>query len=107
VYLITGGAGGLGLSIARQAAGATLVLVGRSAPTEHIREKLRELDGLGALGALSCGGHCGSRRGGSAGGADHRGAWSYGKWEVVRRLAMLSRKIASKVRPTIPSLYRL
>ena len=52
VYLITGGAGGLGLlfarSIARQAAGARLVLVGRGAPTAPIEERLRELEDLGA-----------------------------------------------------------
>jgi acyl transferase domain-containing protein/aryl carrier-like protein len=52
VYLITGGAGGLGLVfarwIARQAAGAKLVLVGRSAQTEQIQERLRELERLDA-----------------------------------------------------------
>ena len=52
VYLITGGAGGLGLifahEIARHAKGATLILTGRSAPTAATRAKLAGLETLGA-----------------------------------------------------------
>src|SRR5262249_27556332 len=52
VYLITGGAGGLGLlfakEIARQAPGARLVLSGRSALS---LEKEQELEAIAALGA--------------------------------------------------------
>ncbi|WP_158756200.1 SDR family NAD(P)-dependent oxidoreductase, partial [Dyella sp. S184] len=52
VYLITGGAGGLGLifarEIARQATGATLILTGRSSRTESIEARLAELEALGA-----------------------------------------------------------
>ncbi|MFC5743592.1 non-ribosomal peptide synthetase [Dyella tabacisoli] len=53
VYLITGGAGGLGLifarEIARQAKGATLILTGRSALDERIQAHVRELETLGAV----------------------------------------------------------
>ncbi|MES2263777.1 MAG: ACP S-malonyltransferase [Pseudomonadota bacterium] len=52
VYLITGGAGGLGLifadDIARQAAGATLILTGRSPLGEQRQRQLRDLEALGA-----------------------------------------------------------
>jgi polyketide synthase PksN len=51
VYLITGGAGGLGLHFARHLArryGARLALSGRSAPGESIAASLKELAGLGS-----------------------------------------------------------
>ena len=52
VYLITGGAGALGLviaeEIASQAGAAVLVLSGRSAPDAHIREQLERLHAAGA-----------------------------------------------------------
>ncbi|HEV2680916.1 MAG TPA: SDR family NAD(P)-dependent oxidoreductase, partial [Rhodanobacter sp.] len=52
VYLITGGAGGLGLifarDIARQAKGATLILTGRSPLTAATQAKLGEFEALGA-----------------------------------------------------------
>ncbi|HWX67121.1 MAG TPA: SDR family NAD(P)-dependent oxidoreductase, partial [Rhodanobacter sp.] len=52
VYLITGGAGGLGLifarDIARQANGATLILTGRSPLTAATQAKLSELEASGA-----------------------------------------------------------
>ncbi|HWX64799.1 MAG TPA: SDR family NAD(P)-dependent oxidoreductase, partial [Rhodanobacter sp.] len=52
VYLITGGAGGLGLifarDIARQAKGVTLILTGRSPLTAAMQAKLSELEALGA-----------------------------------------------------------
>ncbi|MFC5743183.1 type I polyketide synthase, partial [Dyella tabacisoli] len=52
VYLITGGAGGLGLifarDIARQAKGVTLILTGRSLLTETTQARLGELEALGA-----------------------------------------------------------
>ncbi|MFC5743665.1 SDR family NAD(P)-dependent oxidoreductase, partial [Dyella tabacisoli] len=52
VYLITGGAGGLGLifarDIARQAKGVTLILTGRSPLTETTQARLGELEALGA-----------------------------------------------------------
>ena len=52
VYLITGGAGGLGLifarDIAREAKGATLVLTGRSKPNQVMLAKFAELEALGA-----------------------------------------------------------
>ncbi|MBB6249462.1 SDR family NAD(P)-dependent oxidoreductase, partial [Rhodanobacter sp. A1T4] len=52
VYLITGGAGGLGLifahEIAREAKDATLILTGRSSLTEATQAKLIELEALGA-----------------------------------------------------------
>ncbi|WP_198291983.1 SDR family NAD(P)-dependent oxidoreductase, partial [Janthinobacterium sp. CG3] len=52
VYLITGGAGGLGLifarEIAQQAAASTLVLTGRSAPGEASQRQVRALEALGA-----------------------------------------------------------
>ncbi|MDF4004937.1 SDR family NAD(P)-dependent oxidoreductase, partial [Luteibacter sp. PPL552] len=51
-YLITGGAGGLGLivarEIARQARGVTLVLTGRSSPGDAIRARIAELEALSA-----------------------------------------------------------
>ncbi|HSI50907.1 MAG TPA: SDR family NAD(P)-dependent oxidoreductase, partial [Ideonella sp.] len=53
VYLITGGAGGLGLifarEIARHARNAVLILTGRSALDEHIQARIRELETLGAV----------------------------------------------------------
>uniref|UniRef100_UPI00224E9824 SDR family NAD(P)-dependent oxidoreductase n=1 Tax=Dyella silvatica TaxID=2992128 RepID=UPI00224E9824 len=53
VYLITGGAGGLGLifarEIARQARNAVLILTGRSALNEGIQAHIRELEALGAV----------------------------------------------------------
>ncbi|WP_250634474.1 SDR family NAD(P)-dependent oxidoreductase, partial [Pinirhizobacter soli] len=53
VYLITGGAGGLGLifarEIARQAKGATLILTGRSSLDERIQAHVRELEAQGAV----------------------------------------------------------
>ncbi|MCG7407083.1 SDR family NAD(P)-dependent oxidoreductase [Paenibacillus sp. ACRRX] len=52
VYLITGGAGGLGLlfaqEIARYAKGAALILAGRSELNRYIKEKIGELETLGA-----------------------------------------------------------
>ncbi|WP_025701737.1 SDR family NAD(P)-dependent oxidoreductase, partial [Paenibacillus forsythiae] len=52
VYLITGGAGGLGLQFARDAAerapGARLILAGRSAPSLEQEHILQEMRGLGA-----------------------------------------------------------
>jgi acyl transferase domain-containing protein/NAD(P)-dependent dehydrogenase (short-subunit alcohol dehydrogenase family)/acyl carrier protein len=51
VYLITGGLGGLGLIFAEhlaRSAGATLVLTGRSAPSEAQAERLETLKRLGA-----------------------------------------------------------
>ncbi|TCV93445.1 acyl transferase domain-containing protein, partial [Luteibacter rhizovicinus] len=52
VYLITGGAGGLGLifarDIARQARGVTLILTGRSPLTDATQAALAELEALGA-----------------------------------------------------------
>ncbi|WP_158755175.1 non-ribosomal peptide synthetase [Dyella sp. S184] len=52
VYLITGGAGGLGLifarDMARQARGITLILSGRSPQTGAIKASLAELKALGA-----------------------------------------------------------
>ncbi|HEX4621222.1 MAG TPA: SDR family oxidoreductase, partial [Myxococcaceae bacterium] len=52
VYLITGGAGGLGLlfaaAIARRARGAQVVLTGRSALDEAKQSRLRALEGQGA-----------------------------------------------------------
>ncbi len=51
-YLITGGAGGLGLifarDIAEQTRGATLVLTGRSPSTEATRRAIDDLEALGA-----------------------------------------------------------
>ncbi|MCP4143518.1 MAG: SDR family NAD(P)-dependent oxidoreductase, partial [Chloroflexi bacterium] len=51
VYLITGGAGGLGLIFAKEIAekmkGATLILTGRSELSEEKRAKLEELEALG------------------------------------------------------------
>ncbi|WP_343996904.1 SDR family NAD(P)-dependent oxidoreductase, partial [Ideonella azotifigens] len=53
VYLITGGAGGLGLifarEIARHARNAVLILTGRSALNEGIQASIRELETLGAV----------------------------------------------------------
>ncbi|WP_266160111.1 SDR family NAD(P)-dependent oxidoreductase, partial [Dyella silvatica] len=53
VYLITGGAGGLGLifarEIAQQARNAVLILTGRSALNEGIQAHIRELEALGAV----------------------------------------------------------
>lgn len=52
VYLITGGAGGLGFIFAKEIAGniknATLVLTGRSAPDDKVREKIAALQQTGA-----------------------------------------------------------
>ncbi|MBB6248738.1 SDR family NAD(P)-dependent oxidoreductase, partial [Rhodanobacter sp. A1T4] len=52
VYLITGGAGGLGLifahEIAREVKGATLILTGRTALNENIQTGMRQLEILGA-----------------------------------------------------------
>ncbi|MDK8180302.1 SDR family NAD(P)-dependent oxidoreductase [Paenibacillus sp. UMB4589-SE434] len=52
VYLITGGAGGLGLlfaqEIARQVSGATLILTGRSKLSTEKQVELQELETLGA-----------------------------------------------------------
>ena len=52
VYLITGGAGGLGLIFAKEivekARGAILILTGRSALTKEKKERLKELEGAGA-----------------------------------------------------------
>jgi amino acid adenylation domain-containing protein len=52
-YLITGGAGGLGLifarDIARHAPGATLVLTGRSSLTGAMQARFAELEALGAV----------------------------------------------------------
>ncbi len=52
VYLITGGAGGLGLIFAKEIAertkSARLILTGRSELSEPIKEKLKELESLGA-----------------------------------------------------------
>ncbi|HEU4816168.1 type I polyketide synthase, partial [Janthinobacterium sp.] len=52
VYLITGGAGGLGLifahDIARQVPGATLILTGRSELDAQRRQQLDELEAMGA-----------------------------------------------------------
>ncbi|WP_437562309.1 SDR family NAD(P)-dependent oxidoreductase [Sorangium sp. So ce542] len=50
-YLITGGLGGLGLSVGRwmvERGARHLVLVGRSGPTEQAREAMREMEGQGA-----------------------------------------------------------
>jgi polyketide synthase PksN len=51
VYLITGGAGGLGLifarEIARQTRNATLILIGRSPLDQHRKVRLKEIEGLG------------------------------------------------------------
>nr|VFJ42996.1 MAG: Acyl transferase domain-containing protein [Candidatus Kentron sp. DK] len=50
-YLITGGLGGLGLTVARSlvAGGArNLILIGRRAPSEAAKEVLRELEHIGA-----------------------------------------------------------
>jgi len=51
IYLITGGAGGLGLifakDIAHKVKNASLILTGRSSLGEDKREKLKELEGLG------------------------------------------------------------
>jgi polyketide synthase PksN len=51
IYLITGGAGGLGLifaeEIARKVRGATLILVGRSSLNEGKQGKLKELEVMG------------------------------------------------------------
>ncbi|WP_343997005.1 SDR family NAD(P)-dependent oxidoreductase, partial [Ideonella azotifigens] len=53
VYLITGGAGGLGLIFARdialRARNAVLILTGRSAPDERIQAEIRSLETLGAV----------------------------------------------------------
>ncbi|RUL78905.1 non-ribosomal peptide synthetase [Dyella choica] len=53
VYLITGGAGGLGLIFARAIAGLArnpvLILTGRSASNERIQANLRQLETLGAV----------------------------------------------------------
>ncbi|UMR33393.1 SDR family NAD(P)-dependent oxidoreductase [Massilia sp. MB5] len=53
VYLISGGAGGLGLIFARDiasaASGVTLVLAGRSPMNDAIRASIRELEALGAV----------------------------------------------------------
>ncbi|HEY9131208.1 MAG TPA: type I polyketide synthase, partial [Dyella sp.] len=53
VYLITGGAGGLGLifarDIARQAKSVTLILTGRSMLDERIQAQVRSLETLGAV----------------------------------------------------------
>ena len=53
VYLITGGAGGLGLifarAIAREVRNPVLVLTGRSAMDETIKGQLRQLEALGAV----------------------------------------------------------
>ncbi|HEX6427154.1 MAG TPA: SDR family NAD(P)-dependent oxidoreductase, partial [Niastella sp.] len=52
VYLITGGAGGLGFIFAKEIAGniknATLVLTGRSAPDKKVQEKIQVLQQAGA-----------------------------------------------------------
>ncbi|MEH2062927.1 MAG: SDR family NAD(P)-dependent oxidoreductase [Nostoc sp.] len=52
VYLITGGLGGLGFifakHIAQQTREVSLILTGRSALDEHLREQLKELESLGA-----------------------------------------------------------
>jgi polyketide synthase PksN len=52
VYLITGGSGGLGLifarDIARQARSATLILTGRSVPTQEMQAKWQDIEALGA-----------------------------------------------------------
>ncbi|WP_437320287.1 SDR family NAD(P)-dependent oxidoreductase [Sorangium sp. So ce385] len=50
-YLITGGLGGLGLSVGRwmvERGARHLVLVGRSGPTEQARAAMREMEGQGA-----------------------------------------------------------
>ena len=51
IYLITGGAGGLGLIFAKEIAlhakGATLIITGRSVLSENKQTKLRELQSLG------------------------------------------------------------
>jgi amino acid adenylation domain-containing protein len=51
IYLITGGAGGLGFIFAKEIAqnvkGATLILIGRSALNEEKKAKLKELEGMG------------------------------------------------------------
>ncbi|MDF4005205.1 amino acid adenylation domain-containing protein [Luteibacter sp. PPL552] len=53
VYLITGGAGGLGLIVARAIAGAVrhpvLILTGRSAMNDAIKGHVRQLEALGAV----------------------------------------------------------
>ncbi|HSI50538.1 MAG TPA: SDR family NAD(P)-dependent oxidoreductase, partial [Ideonella sp.] len=53
VYLITGGAGGLGLTfahdIALRARNAVLVLTGRSAPDERVQAGIHKLETLGAV----------------------------------------------------------
>nr|MBA3772556.1 SDR family NAD(P)-dependent oxidoreductase [Ramlibacter sp.] len=58
IYLITGGAGGLGLlfarEIAQQAQAATLVLTGRSKPTAATHEHLRRLEAMGARAEYQC-----------------------------------------------------
>jgi phthiocerol/phenolphthiocerol synthesis type-I polyketide synthase E len=51
VYLIPGGLGGVGLWVAdylARTARARLILTGRSPPTDEQRQRLRELEGLGA-----------------------------------------------------------
>ncbi|MGA0532810.1 amino acid adenylation domain-containing protein [Hansschlegelia sp. KR7-227] len=52
IYLITGGFGGLGLlfaeDIARRAAGATLILAGRSAPDAEAQRRIADVEALGA-----------------------------------------------------------
>ena len=50
-YLVTGGVGGLGLAMARwlvDRGARHLVLVGRSAPSEQARARIREIEGAGA-----------------------------------------------------------
>ena len=52
VYLITGGAGGLGLIVSQEIASktknATLILIGRSPLSQEKQDKLREIESLGA-----------------------------------------------------------
>jgi acyl transferase domain-containing protein/acyl carrier protein len=52
IYLLTGGAGGLGLIFAKEIAaktsGAVLVLAGRSAPGDKQRKSVKELEDMGA-----------------------------------------------------------
>ena len=58
VYLITGGAGGLGLlfaeAIAKQARDTTLILTGRSALSEGARARLAGLPATGGLPRARC-----------------------------------------------------
>ena len=56
VYLITGGAGGLGLifanEIAQKVKGAILILTGRSELSSGKEARIQELESLGATGLL-------------------------------------------------------